>query len=132
MPTTINAPSNVMPVVADPPPYTTESKSAFVDYQAIDAPTARPYVGVLSAPPAGVVNETTVLAQLESIGARLTALKKTTAPAPAPAPAAPSSVVPAPWESFSYDTFAQFAGEASRVRDTGRLPFGSDNKKMAL
>ena len=37
-----------------------------------------------------------------------------------------------PWEGSTYDTFAKYAGEASRVASTGRLPFGSDSKKMAL
>ena len=29
-----------------------------------------------------------------------------------------------------FDSCAKFSGEASRVRDTGRLPFASDNFKI--
>ncbi|KAL1524218.1 hypothetical protein AB1Y20_019125 [Prymnesium parvum] len=32
----------------------------------------------------------------------------------------------------SFDSFAQFASEASRVRSAGRLPFGSDHTKIRL
>ena len=69
------------------------------------------------------------------------------ATAPAPAAAAPVPTPRAaqleasrlsagsnmyPWQGHSCDSFAKYAGEAHRVRNTGRLPFGSDNKKMAV
>ena len=34
------------------------------------------------------------------------------------------------WQGASYDSFAQYAGEAARVRSAGRLAFGSDRMKM--
>ena len=34
------------------------------------------------------------------------------------------------WQGASYDSFAQYCGEASRVRSAGRLAFGNDRMKM--
>lgn len=35
-----------------------------------------------------------------------------------------------PEHTAEFDSFAKFASEASRVRDAGRLPFGSDSCKL--
>ena len=132
------APSNVMPKLDKSPPLTTESASAFVDYGAAGR-AARPYRGVIATQEGGIVSRPTLYAQLESLGSRLEAMRKLAAPAdepasePAPESSSDAVVVGAmPWESQTYDSFAKFAGEASRVANTGRLAFGSDNKKMAL
>ena len=132
------APSNVMPTLDKSPPLITESQSAFVDYGAAGL-AARPYRGVLAAEEGGIVSRPTLYAQLESLGTRLEAMRKLAAPAdepadePAPESSAEAVVLGSmPWENTTYDSFAKFAGEASRVANTGRLAFGSDNKKMAL
>ena len=124
------APSNVLPTMDDPPPLSTEASSAYVDPSVSAAAVPRPYRGALSVEPAGVVATPALLTQLEALGARLEALKP---PAPAEEPA-PAPVVDeaAPWEAQCFDSFAKYSGEATKVRATGRLPFGSDNKKMAL
>ena len=129
------APSNVMPTVANPPPLSTESSSAYVDPKAVagGSATQKPYRGVLLPEPAGIIAQPPIMAELESLGARLKALSKpAAAPAAAAPPAAAASSTDGPWMSSYYSTFAGYAGEASRVQSTGRLPFGSDSKKMAL
>ena len=117
--------SNVMPIMANPPPMSSESRSSYKDYGVEAAASTRPYRGVLLPAPAGVVTSPSLVQQLEGLGARLKAMQ----PGAEPAPIEPSCVLP---EAYTYDTFAQYAGEASRVVATGRLPFGSDSKKMAL
>ena len=131
------APSNVLAQLADPPPISTESRTRYIDFGAAAA-ASRPYRGVLCPEPAGVVSQPSIVDQLDSLGARLNAMRKP--PAPLPPPPAPAddadTFAPAearvPWENPYYATFAGYAGEASRVVATGRLPFGSDSKKMAL
>ena len=124
------APSNVFPS-GPTAPITTEARARYVDFQAAATAAPRPYRGVLDPIAGGVVNPLSIVESLESLGARLEALRAKPAPAPAPAPAPPAEKG-APWENPTYDTFAKYAGEASRVAASGRLPFGSDNKKMAL
>jgi hypothetical protein len=128
MPVTL-APSSVFPTLAAPPPLSTTSASAYVDWNAVGkTAAARPYRGVIAVEPAGVVATNPVLGQLEALGARLEAMR----PKAAAVATQTTSSASAEWESSTYDTFAQFASEASRVRPTGRLPFGSDSKKMSL
>ena len=135
------APSNVFATVSDLPPMTTEAKASYVDYKAYEVPAPRPYrVGPPTIEPDQVINKPqNLLVELGALGARLEAMSTPTAPTtqpPASAPAAdedPAALEGAvPWEGSTYDTFAKYAGEASRVRNTGRLPFGSDNKKMQI
>jgi hypothetical protein len=129
--------SNVFPVVTTEPA-TTESKEAYVDHKSYATESPRPYRTQRSAEQAQVINQPpTVLSELESLTARLEAIrqpKAAIADIAASVPHIVDSATPAqkPWEGGTYDTFAQYAGEAARVRSTGRLPFGSDNKKIAL
>lgn len=132
------APSNVFPTDQDSP-LSTESASAFVDPKSVAAaPSPRPYRGVLAPEPAGIVSQPSLIAQLESLGERLEAMRKPAAAAKSAAAPAPATSSPAPtgaqvpWQNVHYDTFAKYAGEASRISNTGRLPFGSDTKKMSL
>ena len=137
------APSSVFPTTHSAPP-TTEAQERFVDWKSYERDSVRPYRGmqpveaqqVMAQPP-------TLLAQLGSLTARLQALRQPAAPQAAIDDIAAriaqleGSMLSAdagqkPWEGSTYDTFAKYAGEASRVRSTGRLPFGSDNKKMAI
>ena len=61
---------------------------------------------------------------LEQIASRLTEMEKAVGGAP------PSSA-PAPKEPMVYfDSCAKFAGEASKVRAAGRLPFGNASFKI--
>ena len=127
------APSFVFPTV-ESGPMTTEAMASYTDPKAV-APLASPRgyrggtvvpteAGILSGPPS-------VLAQLASLTARIEALS---APAPVAkveeAPAEPTRLPP--WGLPHYDSCAAFAGEASRVKASGRLAFGSDKQKMAL
>ena len=124
------APSHVFPEQSGPK-MSTESHTAFVG-KAVSAAYSQPYRG---SPQAFVASNSvimqqpgTVASELKSLGARLEALNRARA-----APAPPTRAV-AEQQAFpggSYDSFAQYAAEASRVRNSGRLPFGSDSRKMA-
>ena len=114
----------------------TESRSTFVWNQ--PAAPSRSYRGNAPVSAPLQMAHPSVHAQLQGLGARLAALDAATkeaAPAvESEAPASTSAVPrePSPWEGSHYDSFAKFAGEASRVKDAGRLPFGSDTKKMSV
>ena len=126
---------------------TTESREAFKSpAETPTLPAPKPYRGpkIPSGPDQVIGDQEGIVSQLKSLSARLEALTGSL-PAAAPAATLPSartaqlegSHLPVgstqrPWEGSSYETFAGFAGEASRVRSAGRLPFGSDSKKMAL
>lgn len=60
---------------------------------------------------------------LEQIASKITEMEKAVGGAPPSAAASKEPVV-------YFDSCAKFAGEASRVRDAGRLPFGNDNFKI--
>jgi len=142
-------PSNVFPFLSGLPPATTESKSAYAPppVSSYVQPSPRRYRGSSASRPASA----SVLAQpdevmeqiddlkrrletlkvpseaqkaLSELTARVSALEASTA---STAPKAPPSV---PADTVTYDSFAKYAGEASRVAAAGRLPFGSDHKKM--
>lgn len=139
------APSSIFPT-ARSQPMTTESRSRFVDYQAGGLPSARAYRATKAPEVAQVFSQpTSLVSQLSSLTARLEALAQPPCvPAPPPADAAIPRVAQLegsrlsgsneklPWEGSTYDTFAKYAGEASRVANTGRLAFGSDTKKMQI
>jgi malonyl CoA-acyl carrier protein transacylase len=70
----------------------------------------------------------------EALKQKLNALQATVEAVPAAA-LADGGALPADadgqvWQGASYDSFAQYAGEAARVRSAGRLAFGSDRMKM--
>ena len=120
-------------------PMSTESRSTFVWNQPGTAASSRSYRGNAPVSNPLSMSQQTIHSELQGLGARLAALdaaSKAAAPAAeSAAPPAPISGVPrepSPWDGRYYDSFAKFAGEASRVKDAGRLPFGSDSKKMAL
>lgn len=143
-------PSNVFPVLSGLPAATTESKSAFAPPPASSyvQPSPRPYRGSGASRPATA----SVLAQpdevmeqindlkrrletlqvpseaqkaLSELTARVSALEAATVSTEPKAP--PTS---GPTDPVTYNSFAKYAGEASRVAAAGRLPFGSDHKKM--
>ena len=60
---------------------------------------------------------------LEQIASKLTEMEKAVGGAP-PSASAPKEPV------VYFDSCAKFAGEASKVRAAGRLPFGNDNFKI--
>jgi hypothetical protein len=134
------SPSNVFPVVYTEAP-TTESQSAFTWKQPTAATTPRAYRAggrpataplKVSAAPAP-----SVAAEIDALKKRIASLQAKMSAAP-PADAAPAAAPPAPdggdkpWEGYYYDSFAKYASEASRVRKTGRLPFGKDRMKIDL
>ena len=116
------APSNVFNELAGLPPMTTEAKSAFVDYKSYGLSAPRPYRATPSTFPDQVITQPqSLLAELGSLQSRLEALRPKSAAAPAPEPEVASEQQAAvlkgsvPWKGATYDTFAQYAGEASRV-----------------
>ena len=68
-------------------------------------------------------------ASIDAVAAQLAALE---GQKPAAKPVAKPAAKPPPDMSGSFESFAQFAAEASRVRNAGRLPFGSDYAKIRL
>jgi hypothetical protein len=72
--------------------------------------------------------------ELEVLKQKLNALQATVEAAPeaalADGGALPADADGQVWQGASYDSFAQYAGEAARVRSAGRLAFGSDRMKM--
>ena len=135
------APSAVFPI-SEPEPMVTETQASFSGSEAAPLASPMPYRGpnIPVALDQVITQAPSVVAQLKSLSARLEALSGPAglaaadppAPEPRPAQLEGSRGAPAPWEGHHYDTFANFAGEASRVRNTGRLPFGSDSKKMVV
>ena len=125
---------------------TTETREAFkqpAETPALGAP--KPYRGPnIPSGPDQVIGQEGIISQLKSLSARLEALTGALPAEPPPAPVVsariaqleasrlPAGSTQRPWEGGTYETFAGFAGEASRVRNAGRLPFGSDSKKMAV
>ena len=113
---------------------TSESQEAY-GWQA-PPPTEKPfYRGPAAAKAAPYVQVVpSVAGELASLTARVAAMQATTQEPPAapPAAAAPTDDDGQVWEGASYGSFAQYAGEASRVKGAGRLPFGSDVMKMKL
>ena len=140
------APSSIFPI-EESLPMTTESREAFkqpAETPALSAP--KPYRGpnIPRGPDQVIGDQDGIMSQIKSLTARLEALSGALPVEAPPAPAASArtaqlegSRLPAgsnqrPWEGGTYETFASFAGEASRVRNAGRLAFGSDSKKMAV
>ena len=128
------APSHIFPESTDAE-LSTETRTAYVGKD-VAAGYSQPYRG---SPAAFLASNSSMIAQqpgtiasqLQSLGERLGALA-----APPAAPVATASedppAFPVPSSNDSYDSFAKYAAEASRVRNSGRLPFGSDTKKMAI
>ena len=71
-------------------------------------------------------------ASIDAVAAQLAALEGLKAAPCCEKPAAKPAAKPPPDMSGSFESFAQFAAEASRVRNAGRLPFGSDYAKIRL
>lgn len=143
-----------------PPVWTTESRAAFVNHGRPPSAPQRYRGGmstpkVMHAQPVMRQPVTPVMAQLQSLQERLLRLQKqldksASSCAKGNAQATLDAVVAqiaalecctgtAELENIekdprrgsgSYDSFAQFAAEASRVRHAGRLPFGSDHVKI--
>lgn len=121
------APSNVFPEGAVA--LSTEAKEKFTWQQPAAAESPRAYRGSAPTPAPLQMAHPSVGSELAKLKARLAALEPTAVVTNIDATAADS----APWAGPNfYTTFASYAGEASRVKDSGRLPFGSDTKKMAL
>jgi hypothetical protein len=127
------SPSSVFPTTRYS--ITSESKDAF--HWQEPAPPAVPFYRkpAGSAPsPYVPIAPITVLGELEALKQKLNALQATVEAVPAAA-LADGGALPADadgqvWQGASYDSFAQYAGEAARVRSAGRLAFGSDRMKM--
>ena len=96
-------------------------------YRGAAASTPAPYLVPLPA---------TVESQLKELSQKVAALQaaqaaaapSTDANAVAQAPEAEDGQV---WEGATYTSFANYASEASRVRNAGRLPFPKDTMKIA-
>jgi len=145
------APSAIFPI-ASSVPMSTEARDSFKAPKAgAQVSEPKPYRGpnIPRAKDQVLQEHEDVTMQLKSLTARLEALSSTISSAAEAAPAEPAPAASArpaqleasglpvtstqlPWEGSTYATFAGYAGEASRVRNAGRLAFGSDSKKMAV
>ncbi len=130
------APSNVF-TPSENGARVSETHASYVNFSGAYNPTGMPAWGSptrQSPAPSGILptQEPALEDQLASLGARLAALERGVLPAPTESHASADDKEGAPWDGISFDSFAKFAAEASKVRAAGRLPFGSDTKKMAL
>lgn len=123
------APSNVFAPAAEAQGQETEAQSQYVAYSVESS--FQPYWGQMEPAPTQIINsaQPSIHEQLNNLRVRLAVLGGDT-PATRAAPAAKASF--GGLDGVSFDSYAKFAGEAHKVRATGRLPFGSDNKKLAL
>ena len=152
---TIVAPSaaGIMPFYADySGPAMSESRAAFVDHKQPKRAAVVSYRGSgvprpATAPAAPPTARAGMLAEIEALSARVSALQGklasagVVAPTPLEVQLGEVSAKLAAIEQAGLkiggavptylDTCSKFAAEASRVRNAGRLPFGSDHSKIA-
>ena len=126
-----SAPSNVLPTLPEPLPLTTEASSTWgKGGTAPGLTSSRSYRGSIVPKDAGVVYEPPLLTKLEELKARLLRMKAAEPAEPEPEFEESGLLIGSMWMTAEYDSCAKYAGEASKVAASGRLPFGSDSKKM--
>ena len=92
--------------------------------------SSRSYRGSIVPKDADVVYEPPLLTKLEELKARLLRMKAAEPAEPEPEFEESGLLIGSMWMTAEYDSCAKYAGEASKVAASGRLPFGSDSKKM--
>ena len=120
-----------LPTLPEPLPLTTEASSTWgKGGTAPGLTSSRSYRGSIVPKDAGVVYEPPLLTKLEELKARLLRMKAAEPAEPEPEFEESGLLIGSMWMTAEYDSCAKYAGEASKVAASGRLPFGSDSKKM--